>query len=68
MNANNGITKFINDNLMRNSEFEFIAGLEDLNISDIDCIEELFTIKNIKSKLNYQIVDNIYIKIDYSFQ
>ena len=66
MNENNVITKFINDNLMKNSEFEFIAGLEELNLSDIDFIEELFNIKNLKSKLNYQIVDNIYIRIAYS--
>jgi len=51
---------------IENTDFEFIAGLKDLTLSDIDCIEELFTIKNVKSKLTYQIVDNPYIKIAYS--
>lgn len=66
MDMDNNIIKVINDNLMKNSEFEFIAGLEDVTISDIDCIEEFSAIKNIKSKFNYQIIDNTYIKIRYS--
>lgn len=66
MNINNAISKAINDKLIENSGFEFVAGLKDLTVSDIDCIEEIFTSKNIKAKLTYQIVDNIYIKIAYS--
>ena len=64
MKANNEIIK---DNLRKNSEFEFIARLEELTLSDIDYIEELSIRENIRSKLNYQIVDNTYIKIDCSF-
>ena len=63
MNVNNEIIKVIKNNLSKNSEFEFIVGLENLTLSDIDFIEKIFTIK---SKLNYQIVDNIYIKISFS--
>jgi len=66
MNANNLIVEAINDNLKKNSNFEFIVGLKDLTLSDIDSIEAIVTINNINSKLDYQIVDNIYIKIDYS--
>ena len=66
MNLNDKIVKVINDKLIKNSEFELIAGLEDLSIADIDCIEELSTINNINSKFNYQIIDNTYIKINYS--
>ncbi len=67
MDISNDIIKVINDNLMKNSEFEFIVKLEDVTISDIDCINELSTIKNIKSKFSYQIIDNTYIKIRYSY-
>ena len=63
MNVNNEIITIIKNNLNKNSEFEFIVGLENLTLSDIDFIEKMFTIK---SKLNYQIVDNIYIKISFS--
>ena len=66
MNIKNDIIKVIDNNFEKSFNFEFIAGLEDLTLSDIDCIEELSTTKNIKSKFNYQIIDNIYIKIDYS--
>ena len=66
MNANNLIVEAINDNLKKNSNFEFIVELKDLTLSDIDSIEAIVTINNINSKLDYQIVDNIYIKIDYS--
>lgn len=67
MDINNDIMKIINDNLMRNSEFEFIVRLEDVTISDIDFINELSAIKNIKSKFSYQIIDNTYIRIHYSY-
>jgi len=60
MNVNNVI---INDNLNGNVNFEVIARLKDFTLSDIDRIEEIVAIK---SKLAYQIVDNIYIKIQYS--
>lgn len=63
MILNNDIITVIKNNLNKNSEFEFIVGLENLTLSDIDFIEKIFTIK---SKLNYQIVDNIYIKISFS--
>jgi len=63
MILNNDIITVIKNNLNKNSEFEFIVGLENLTLSDIDFIEKMFTIK---SKLNYQIVDNIYIKISFS--
>ncbi len=63
MGMNNEIIKVINDTLLKNSEFEFVAGLEDLTLSDIDCINELSTVK---SKFSYQIIDNTYIKINYS--
>ena len=63
MNVNNEIITIIKNNLNKNSEFEFIVGLENLTLSDIGFIEKMFTIK---SKLNYQIVDNIYIKISFS--
>lgn len=36
MNIDNNITKFINDSLKTNSNFEFIAELKDLILSDID--------------------------------
>ena len=62
MNVNNEIITIIKNNLNKNSEFEFIVGLENLTLSDIDFIEKMLTIK---SKLNYQIVDNIYIKISF---
>jgi hypothetical protein len=67
MSINNEITKAINDNLQKNSNFEVIAGLEELTLSDIECIEKLSTTKNVQFKLSYQIIDNTYIKIDYSF-
>ena len=63
MILNNDIITVIKNNLNKNSEFEFIVGLEDLTLSDIGFIEKMFAIK---SKLNYQIVDNIYIKISFS--
>lgn len=63
MGMNNEIIKVINDTLLKNSEFEFVAGLEDLTLSDIDSINELSTVK---SKFSYQIIDNTYIKINYS--
>ncbi|MBA8937098.1 hypothetical protein BJV38_003539 [Clostridium beijerinckii] len=66
MNINNELKEVINDKLERNSEVEFIAGLKDITLSDIDYIEKLSAVKNLKSKLNYQIVDNTYIKIDCS--
>lgn len=49
MKINKFITKAINNNLQKNSNFEVIAGLEDLTLSDIDCIEEMLINKNIKS-------------------
>lgn len=63
MGMNNEIIKVINDTLLKKSEFEFVVGLEDLTLSDIDRINELSTVK---SKFSYQIVDNTYIKINYS--
>lgn len=63
MSVNNEIITEIKDNLNKNNEFEFIVELEKLTLSDIDSIEKVFAIK---SKLNYQIVDNIYIKISFS--
>jgi len=63
MILNNDIITVIKNNLNKNSEFDFIVGLENLTLSDIDFIEKMVTIK---SKLNYQIVDNIYIKISFS--
>ncbi|MDG5852333.1 hypothetical protein [Clostridium beijerinckii] len=66
MNINNELKKVINDKLKINSEVEFIAGLKDITLSDIDYIEKLSAVKNLKSKSNYQIVDNTYIKIDCS--
>ena len=63
MSVNNEIITEIKNNLNKNSEFEFIVELEKLTLSDIDFIEKMFAIK---SKLNYQIVDNIYIKISFS--
>lgn len=68
MNTSNNIVKLIMDKFKKNSEFEFIAGLEDLTIADIDYIEELSITNNDSNKLTYQIVDNTYIKIDYSLQ
>jgi len=65
MNTNDVIIKAIDYNLRANSDFEFIAKLEELKLSDIECIEEMFTVKNIKPQLDYQIVDNIYVKISY---
>ncbi|EKQ58225.1 MULTISPECIES: hypothetical protein [unclassified Clostridium] len=65
MNVNNNIIKFINENLSKNSEFEFIARLGELTLLDMYYIEKQSTIKNIKSKLTYQIIDNSYIKIQY---
>ncbi|WP_297422069.1 hypothetical protein [Clostridium sp.] len=65
MIINNNIIKVINDNLSKNSEFEFIARLGDLTLLDMYYIEKQSTIKNIKSKLTYQIIDNSYIKIQY---
>ncbi|AGX42466.1 hypothetical protein [Clostridium saccharobutylicum] len=66
MNINNKIIKVINDNLATNSEFEFIAELGDLTLADIYYIEKISTINSIKEKFNYQIIDNTYIKINYS--
>lgn len=63
MNINKGIEKVINDNLTGNTNFEFIATLNDLTLSDINHIEDIVPIK---SQLAYNIVDNIYIKIQYS--
>jgi hypothetical protein len=62
MDIDNDIAQVINENLNKNSDFEFIAGLENLTLSDIDYIERMFTIE---AKLNYQIIDNIYIRIEY---
>jgi hypothetical protein len=63
--SDNGVMKSIRDSLRKNSEFEFIATLEDLTIEDLDYIKELFTANNNGDKITYQIVDNAYIKIDY---
>lgn len=62
MNIPNDITKTIKDNLNNNYDFEFIARLEELTLSDIDYIEKII---NIKSRIKYNIVDNTYIKIEY---
>lgn len=62
----NEVIKVMEDKLIKSSEFEFIGMLEDVTLSDIDYINELSANKNIKSKFNYQIVDNTYIKINYS--
>lgn len=67
MNINNEIIKAINNSLSKNLEFEFIAKLEDLTLSDIDDIEKISNVNN-KYNLTYQIIDNIYIKIYYSLQ
>ncbi|EHJ01432.1 hypothetical protein CDLVIII_4941 [Clostridium sp. DL-VIII] len=67
MNTNNEIIKAINNSLLKNLEFEFIAKLEDLTLSDIDDIEKMSNVNN-KYNLTYQIIDNIYIKIYYSLQ
>jgi hypothetical protein len=64
---NDEIIKVVNDNLRKKSEFEFIAELEDLTLSDIDYIDKISTATN-KFNLTYEIVDNIYIKIDYSLK
>ncbi len=66
MNINSELKRVIDDKLKKNSEVEFIAGLKDITLSDIDYIEKLSAVKNLKSKLNYQIIDNTYIKIDCS--
>ncbi|NRT70657.1 hypothetical protein [Clostridium beijerinckii] len=66
MNISNELKKVMNDKLKINSEVEFIVGLKDITLSDIDYIEKLSSVKSFKSKLNYQIVDNTYIKIDCS--
>ena len=66
MNINNDIRKTINDNLKKNCDFEFIIRLEELTLSDIEYIDDIFYFENVKSKLTYQIIDNIYIKIAYS--
>lgn len=66
MNINDEIIKVINDNVAKNSEFEFVAGLGDLTLGDMDYIEKISTINSRKSKVNYQIIDNTYIKIHYS--
>lgn len=63
MNANDDIIKTIRDNLNKNINFQFIFQLNDLTLSDIECIEATLSAK---SKLNYKIVDKIYIKISYS--
>ncbi|OOM73745.1 hypothetical protein [Clostridium sp. BL-8] len=64
MNINNEIIKAIKNSLSKNLEFEFIAKLEDLTLSDIEKISNV----NNKYNLTYQIIDNIYIKIYYSLQ
>jgi hypothetical protein len=66
MNINNKIIKVINDNLAKNSEFEFFAELGDLTLADMYYIEKISTINSIKAKFNYQIINNAYIKIHYS--
>lgn len=66
MNIKNDIIKVINDNLAKNSEFEFVVGVKGLTLLDIYCIENLSTTKNIQSKLSCNIIDNNYIKIAYS--
>lgn len=66
MNIKNDIIKVINDNLAKNSEFEFVVGVKDLTLLDIYCIENLSATKNIQSKLSCKIIDNTYIKIAYS--
>ena len=45
MNINKGIEKVINDNLAGNTNFEFIATLNDLTLSDINHIEDIVPIK-----------------------
>ena len=60
MNINHDMIKGIRENFDKDPNFEFIAKLKDLTLLDIDCIEKMFTSK---SKLTYQIVDNMYIKI-----
>lgn len=53
MNQNDPIIEVVNKKLIRNSNFEFIAELKDLTLSDIDYIEKFSNIKNIKSKFTY---------------
>jgi hypothetical protein len=66
MSINNKIIKVINDNLAKNSEFEFVAELGDLTLADMYYIEKISIINNIKAEFNYQIINNTYIRIHYS--
>ena len=67
MNTRHKIIEVINDNLKINSEFEFVSELGDLTLADIYYLEKISTINSIKAKLKYKIIDNTYIKINYSF-
>jgi hypothetical protein len=60
MDINNDIIKAIQENINKDSDFEFIAKLNDVTLCDIDYIE-----KNIhaRSRLTYSIIDNRYIRI-----
>ncbi|ABR34081.1 MULTISPECIES: hypothetical protein [Clostridium] len=66
MKIHNEIMKVINDNLEKCSKFEFVAELRDLTLADMYYIEKISSIDSIKAKFNYKIINNTYIKINYS--
>lgn len=61
MDVNNDIIKVIKENINNNSNFEFIAKLNDVTLFDLACIEKIV---HVSSKLTYSIIDNMYIRIE----
>lgn len=60
MDINHDIIKAIEENINKNSDFEFIAKLNDVTLSDLAYIEKMV---RVRSKLTYTIIDNRYIRI-----
>jgi hypothetical protein len=60
MDINNDIIKAIEENINKNSDFEFIAKLNDVTLFDLAYIEKMV---KVRSKLTYTIIDKRYIRI-----